>query len=601
MSKMMPAHIRENAPRSERVVFGQLHRGPKSWVVMQSVAVPVPNRNPREIDFLILIPDQAVICLEVKGGVYSVSESEWYRPGGQRVESPLSQAEHAMYALKDYLSTQFPGDHTIRNIPLDHAVVFTDAEWPPGEQRPAARQFYDTRVVQKEGELVKQLADFVRTVSRRRSQIRPTVPTLDRLRHRLMPDVAMKYAWTLGPDLARIDSELLELTEEQYAALQLAQDDTGHIRNNRVLFEGAAGTGKTMLALQLAKTRQQAGDRVAVVCANTVLAYWLRRQLPELDAVGIPFDALVNSAEVPSSVLRQYTLEMSRVRPGHDDECDEILERYALESVELLEQKGGKWDYLIVDELQYFNREAELNMLDLALEGGLSEGRWAMFGDFMFQNWLVDNNRIAAGEEMSAHGGWADAREHLRGICRNGWTESVPLTRNCRNTEAISQAAAGLMGQDAPPLLSSQVEGPPVVYRYWRDGSEAGDLLADEIGRLHSQGVGVQQIAVITSTPYDHLHGRQVSDWPLWVYSDEKGPAPERGRWLRAYYATNFAGMESDVVVMMASAPPAGIEANTTYDTDIALPRFYLGMTRAKGALIVLAHESSKILFDRAQ
>ena len=63
MSKMMPAHIRENAPRSERVVFGQLHRGPKSWVVMQSVAVPVPNRNPREIDFLILIPDQAVICL----------------------------------------------------------------------------------------------------------------------------------------------------------------------------------------------------------------------------------------------------------------------------------------------------------------------------------------------------------------------------------------------------------------------------------------------------------------------------------------------------------------------------------------------------------
>ena len=92
-----------------------------------------------------------------------------------------------------------------------------------------------------------------------------------------------------------------------------------------------------------------------------------------------------------------------------------------------------------------------------------------------------------------------------------------------------------------------------------------------------------------------------MSDWPLWVYSDEKGPAPERGRWLRAYYATNFAGMESDVVVMMASAPPAGIEANTTYDTDVALPRFYLGMTRAKGALIVLAHESSKILFDRAQ
>ena len=47
------------------------------------------------------------------------------------------------------------------------------------------------------------------------------------MRGRLMPDVAMRYAWSLGPDLNRIDSELLELTEEQFAALRLAQDGAG--------------------------------------------------------------------------------------------------------------------------------------------------------------------------------------------------------------------------------------------------------------------------------------------------------------------------------------------------------------------------------------
>ena len=599
MSKMMPTQIRESAPRSEQIVFKQPQRGPRAWVVLQSVSVPVPGGNPREIDFLVMIPDQAVICLEVKGGVYSVHEGEWHLHGQRRVEPPLFQANQAMFALKDYLNAEFPGDHRVRNLPLEYAVVFTDAEWPSGVRKPEARQFYDAGVVQKEGELVQRLADFARQVARRRSRIKPTVATLDRVRGRLMPDVAMRYAWSLGPDLNRIDSELLEITEEQFAALRLAQDGAGKVRNERVLFEGAAGTGKTVLAVQLARTRQRAGDRVAVVCANTVLAYWLRRQLPGLDAVGIAFDALVNSAKVPHATLDRYTSEMSRVGPGQDDECDEILERYALESVELLERQSGKWDYLVVDELQYFNRKAELNILDLALKGGLSEGRWAMFGDFTFQNWLVENNRIAAGQQVSAPPGWADANDHLRDICRKGWTESIPLARNCRNTEPIAEAAAGLVGQDAPALLPSRVQGPPVVYRYWRDGREAADLLNDEIGRLRSEGVGVQQIAVITDIPYDRHHGRQFGGSPLWVYSDEKGPAPEREDWLRAYYVTNFAGMESDVLIIVDSGLPEGIEVPTSYDTDVALPRLYLGMTRAKGALIVLAHESSRVRLDR--
>ena len=121
----------------------------------------------------------------------------------------------------------------------------------------------------------------------------------------------------------------------------------------------------------------------------------------------------------------------------------------------------------------------------------------------------------------------------------------------------------------------------------------------DEIGRLRSEGVGVQQIAVITGIPYDRRHGHRVGGWPLWVYSDEKGPAPEREGWLRTYYATNFAGMESDVVVIVDSGLPEGIGVATTYATDVLLPGLYLGMTRAKGALIVLTHESSRELLAR--
>ena len=78
----------------EKVVFEALRKGPRDWMVMHSVRVPAGgNRNPREIDFVVGVPDQAVICLEVKGGEFYVrDDGRWCRQGDQPVESPLSQA-----------------------------------------------------------------------------------------------------------------------------------------------------------------------------------------------------------------------------------------------------------------------------------------------------------------------------------------------------------------------------------------------------------------------------------------------------------------------------------------------------------------------------
>ena len=142
-----------------------------------------------------------------------------------------------------------------------------------------------------------------------------------------------------------------------------------------------------------------------MVCANTVLAYWLRRQLPGLDAVGIAFDALVNSAKVPHATLDRYTSKCPASGPARMMSVMRSLSAMPWNLLSCWSASVASGTNLIVDELQYFNRKAELNILDLALKGGLSEGRWAMFGDFYFQNWLVENNRIAAGQDVSAHAG----------------------------------------------------------------------------------------------------------------------------------------------------------------------------------------------------
>lgn len=195
MAKMVPTELRSNAPRSERLVFEQLRKGPAEWVILCSVEVPVRDSDPKEIDFLVMIPDQAVICLEVKGdSSYRVRDGVWFSGRRRVTQPPFEQARDEMYALRDYLRSEFPTDSEVRYIPLDFAVMFTNTIWPQGAKKPPARQFFDSGTLQTDGELAKQLQAFARQIGRRGNRSKPTVAVLDRVRQRLLPDLAMEYA-----------------------------------------------------------------------------------------------------------------------------------------------------------------------------------------------------------------------------------------------------------------------------------------------------------------------------------------------------------------------------------------------------------------------
>ena len=49
--------------------------------------------------------------------------------------------------------------------------------------------------------------------------------------------------------------------------------------NRRCLFEGAAGTGKTLLALEFARRCAQSGDRVLLICFNRLLGDWFANEI----------------------------------------------------------------------------------------------------------------------------------------------------------------------------------------------------------------------------------------------------------------------------------------------------------------------------------
>jgi hypothetical protein len=66
MAQLIPAFVNEASPPGERDVFRLLAAGPADWVAIHSLDLAPWNRSARtEIDFLVIIPDSGILCLEV--------------------------------------------------------------------------------------------------------------------------------------------------------------------------------------------------------------------------------------------------------------------------------------------------------------------------------------------------------------------------------------------------------------------------------------------------------------------------------------------------------------------------------------------------------
>ena len=132
MATMIPAVI-PGAPESEQAVFDLLRDDPatEGWVIMHGVKSASPSLLRREIDFLALIPDAAILCLEVKGGGFEVKGGQWYALSSQEmIEPPGKEAEKAMYGLDDQLRDRFSVHYKGAELPMDCVVLFTDTAWP---------------------------------------------------------------------------------------------------------------------------------------------------------------------------------------------------------------------------------------------------------------------------------------------------------------------------------------------------------------------------------------------------------------------------------------------------------------------------------------
>lgn len=581
MTRMIPQTLPFDAPASEQRLFELLRDAPGTddWAAIWSyrpAQFELESGRRREVDFIILIPRAGILCLEVKGGQFEIRDGSWYTAGARKsIESPDRQSEQAMFALRNDLLRQFQREPTVLSAPMDFAVALTDWAWPYDLPRPA-RLIFDKAVVDAPGLLARNLSEAARQFntpvdSQSRSRRDPrrlrklTAGTIARLLDYLAPN----YRLVAGPQLERISEQLIRLTQEQFIVLDMFGE------NERCLVKGMAGTGKTMLALEFAKRSAHGSARVGLLCFNLLLGNFLRGQVEGYSKItaGGFWPDIIRPIIAGSTQWDEFRRDEEDASNDEAKLYDEIYPHYARLA---LKESGPQFDILVVDEVPDLSVSPYLELMDQLLVDGLSEGRWVMFGDF-------SNQAIFPGTERGAE----DALVRHR-------PARVNLRVNCRNALPIARDTALLA--EADMLETRQIEGPRPDYLYWNDSHDLSGLLDEQVHRLLNDGVRIEEMVVLSEHRLDESGldaGRTYGGHHMVTYvRGEPNETDDGTPRLKFCSIPSFKGMESEVVILiLGRLAEDTVEATRPFDQQNARAYAYIGMSRARGALVVLAQE----------
>ncbi|BBE21869.1 hypothetical protein MN0502_07520 [Arthrobacter sp. MN05-02] len=320
------------AQSAEKVVWGQLRRDlPDDAVVAHSVQVR-DGRAECEIDLLVFWPGVGLAAIEVKGGLVSVDDGQWYQSGGiegrRRIQSPVVQSQSSMHAFRTWMEKQL-GSRVSSRFAYMACFPYTRVprQW---EMAGCART------------LILDADDLVSPAVRIREAIERegggTNPLATSFMDRMLPKLGqLESIVDLSYSAREAEDSQDQLTERQAILLAATRSLP------RVRYVGGAGSGKTWLAVEKAKRLAKEGKRVGLFCYNKGLSQHLRNQV----------QGWRQAAPIFTGEFHEYALRLG-VRDGEGQEYfDEQLPQELLGLAGSLLQTE-KLDAVVVDEAQDF-------------------------------------------------------------------------------------------------------------------------------------------------------------------------------------------------------------------------------------------------------
>jgi len=539
-----------------------------NWAVLHSLGLAEhTKRLYGEIDFLVIAPDCGVFCLEVKSGEVRREEGVWkltnmFGHTVVKTRSPFQQAQEGMHSLKKAIEKEFGYNDKLSNLLYYYGVMFPHIEFPCEGTEYEPWQVYD-RLSRRfpVSRFIKELASGAKKKVKNclwfdDKKSMPTGKDRDRLVNFLRGD--FERLITPAELLGDTEELLFKYTEEQYQTLDQLED------NPRCLFRGAAGTGKTMIAQESVRRSLFLNSRTVMFSYNILLGSWLQVKLKPL---------FKGSSSPVIDSFHEFLRKLAGNRFPPDTPEDNKFFKEDLPLAALMAIDEGiiePFDKLIIDEGQDLIRPEYLDVFDAVLKGGLSGGKWEIYADF---------ERQAIYSDYSAE----DMVKMLRE--RADFT-NFRLKVNCRNTRPIGEDISLLTGFESPPYLPSKIEGLPVNYYFYKEGSDQVKILESILGHLYSQKIAPENITILSSYKFENSF---MSDWnfgkfPLEILTKEDPLKFMDSKLTKFSTIHSFKGLENSYIIL------TNINHLTKNKYKSLL---YVGMSRARFGLYVLINKKS--------
>jgi hypothetical protein len=565
MARMIPPRIHPTVRSgAERKLFAVIRNasGTEDWVCLHSLALARHESKRRgEIDYL-LLTRKGVFVLEIKGGRVARQGGVWVftnRWGDEerKYESPYQQASTAMFSLEKDIQNNFGKDHRLGKLLFGYGVLFPDIVFEDYGTEGDPANTYDLRNnASSFASFVERLARYSREQDPK-LRYAPTEKDIEDLTDFLRGD--FDRIPPLGVQLDEVADRLLQLTREQYHVL----DAYASPAFRRLVIQGGAGTGKTLLSVECAiREAEQSSGRTLFLCYNRLLAAYLNRVVKERStkdklevwSVYAFLNHLIKSS-------KSFGPEFARRREGQSDEIvyGVLYPEYA--GLAVMEGGHERYDTLVVDEGQDFISQPLLSVLDGLLLSGIENGRWRVFCD-------VNNQGAIYGKYEEAAFAY---------LLRLGHSMVLPINR--RNSKEIAQETTMIAVPRVPSV--GVTPGMPVEYLWYEAAADQPKRLKNLLYRLYHDGVAAGRITVLTSRSIGNSCLSAISDPVLEPVTEQNVYDVVTGSYGATTFSTvsSFKGLENDYIVLV------DVEK---LDGDWWRSVIYVGMSRARAGLCVL-------------
>lgn len=557
MARMIPSRIADDTKsKAEIKLFYKLQdmEDTDDWTVIHSVAIANhPTQQQGEADFVVVIPNGGVFVLEVKGGGISYQEGRWTSTnleGTYDIKNPVSEANEAMHAFADYIKLKTtpidPESHSL----FGFGVVFPDS-YVHGQL--SIPDLDEAQIADKSDllDMKKYLIGLVKFWKERKPSfvVLPDASASKKIVQLFRPNFSSHVS--ILNQIASVERQTITLTENQ-------QDIFDGLRDNeRCLVRGGAGTGKTLIAINLARDLASEGKRVAFFCYNRQLAEYLKNNT-ENDNICY----CGSFTEYMDETLRQYCdIDIdSDAHISMSDYYNSVLPTLFTEC--FIENELQQYDYLIIDEAQDLMTGQYLEVMDLILCGGLDDGNWYFFMDADRQNIFHQGMT------------YEDIKALLKE--RKIYYARFELKDNCRNSISIIKEMDNLFGSNTR-YPDVEEKGAPVVKKIYKKDKDQAKIVADTVNELLANGIHPESITILSPFRMENsVIARISSDIPV---SEEHAPG-------KLFFSTiaAFKGLENSVIIITDIS-------DFKWDKDIS--QFYIAMTRARSALYILLSETA--------